>query len=185
MLFRSCVPDQKSGGLASQYTMLQIEECGLVKMDFLGLKTLTLLKHAVDLIHKTEPDFDLNKISDTDKNTFDMLCRGDSAYVFQFESSGMQDILKKAQPSTIEELVALNALYRPGPMQFIPKYIDSKWGRTPITYPDPALEPILKTTYGVIVYQEQVMQTAQIIAGYTLGEADILRRIMEIGRAHV
>ena len=173
-----CVPDQKSGGLASQYTMLQIEECGLVKMDFLGLKTLTLLKHAVDLIHKTEPDFDLNKISDTDKNTFDMLCRGDSAYVFQFESSGMQDILKKAQPSTIEELVALNALYRPGPMQFIPKYIDSKWGRTPITYPDPALEPILKTTYGVIVYQEQVMQTAQIIAGYTLGEADILRRIM-------
>ena len=173
-----CVPDQKSGGLASQYTMLQIEECGLVKMDFLGLKTLTLLKHAVDLIHKREPDFDLNKISDTDKNTFDMLCRGDSAYVFQFESAGMQDILKQAQPSTIEELVALNALYRPGPMQFIPKYIDSKWGRTPITYPDPALEPILKTTYGVIVYQEQVMQTAQIIAGYTLGEADILRRIM-------
>ncbi|MBQ0071883.1 MAG: DNA polymerase III subunit alpha, partial [Spirochaetales bacterium] len=173
-----CVPDPKSGGLASQYTMLQIEECGLVKMDFLGLKTLTLLKHAVDLIHRREPDFDLNKISDTDKPTFDMLCRGDSSYVFQFESTGMQDILKQAQPSTIEELVALNALYRPGPMQFIPKYIDSKWGRTPITYPDPALEPILKTTYGVIVYQEQVMQTAQIIAGYSLGEADILRRIM-------
>lgn len=173
-----CVPDQKTGGLASQYTMLQIEECGLVKMDFLGLKTLTLLKHAVDLIHRREPDFDLNKISTTDKNTFDMLCRGDSAYVFQFESTGMQDILKKAKPNSIEELVALNALYRPGPMQFIDKYIDSKWGRTPITYPDPCLEPILKTTYGVIVYQEQVMQVAQAIAGYTLGEADILRRIM-------
>ncbi len=173
-----CVPDQKSGGLASQYTMLQIEECGLVKMDFLGLKTLTLLKHAVDLIHKREPDFDLNKISTSDKNTFDMLCRGDSAYVFQFESSGMQEILKRAKPGSIEDLVALNALYRPGPMQFIDKYINSKLGIEPITYADPALEPILKTTYGVIVYQEQVMQTAQIIAGYTLGEADILRRIM-------
>ncbi len=173
-----CVPDQKSGGLASQYTMLQIEECGLVKMDFLGLKTLTLLKHAVDLIHKREPDFCLNKISTSDKNTFDMLCRGDSAYVFQFESSGMQEILKRAKPGSIEDLVALNALYRPGPMQFIDKYINSKLGIEPITYADPALEPILKTTYGVIVYQEQVMQTAQIIAGYSLGEADILRRIM-------
>ncbi len=173
-----CVPDQSTGGLASQYTMLQIEECGLVKMDFLGLKTLTLLKHAVDLIHKREPDFDLQKISTSDKNTFDMLCRGDSAYVFQFESSGMQEILKRAKPNSIEDLVALNALYRPGPMQFIDKYINSKLGITPITYADPALEPILKTTYGVIVYQEQVMQTAQIIAGYSLGEADILRRIM-------
>ncbi len=173
-----CVPDQKTGGLASQYTMLQIEECGLVKMDFLGLKTLTLLKHAVDLIHKREPDFALDRISTQDKNTFDMLCRGDSAYVFQFESSGMQEILKRARPNSIEDLVALNALYRPGPMQFIDKYINSKLGITPITYADPALEPILKTTYGVIVYQEQVMQTAQIIAGYTLGEADILRRIM-------
>ena len=173
-----CVPDQSTGGLASQYTMLQIEECGLVKMDFLGLKTLTLLKHAVDLIHKREPAFDLQKISTSDKNTFDMLCRGDSAYVFQFESSGMQEILKRAKPNSIEDLVALNALYRPGPMQFIDKYINSKLGITPITYADPALEPILKTTYGVIVYQEQVMQTAQIIAGYSLGEADILRRIM-------
>jgi len=173
-----CVPDQKTGGLASQYTMLQIEECGLVKMDFLGLKTLTLLKHAVDLIHKREPGFDLNRIPTDDQNTFNMLRRGDSSYVFQFESSGMQEILKRAKPDSIEDLVALNALYRPGPMQFIDKYINSKLGITPITYADPALEPILKTTYGVIVYQEQVMQTAQIIAGYTLGEADILRRIM-------
>lgn len=173
-----CVPDQKTGGLASQYTMLQIEECGLVKMDFLGLKTLTLIKHAVDLIHKREPNFDLNKIDERDKKTFDMLCRGDSSCVFQFESSGMQDILRRAQPNNIEELVALNALYRPGPMQFIDDYIASKWDPSKIKYPDPLLEPILKTTYGIIVYQEQVMQTAQIIAGYSLGEADILRRIM-------
>ncbi len=170
--------DPKTGALATQYTMLQIENCGLVKMDFLGLKTLTLIKHTVDLIHKREPDFDINKIDDEDPVTFDMLRRGDSSCVFQFESAGMQDILKRAQPSTIEELVALNALYRPGPMQFIDQYIDSKFGRIPITYPDPCLEDILKTTYGVIVYQEQVMQVAQKFAGYTLGGADILRRIM-------
>lgn len=170
--------DPKTGALASQYTMLQIEECGLVKMDFLGLKTLTLIKHTVELIHKKDPDFDINKISDTDEKTFKMLCEGDSSLVFQFESAGMQDILKQAQPGNIEELVALNALYRPGPMQFIPQYINAKWGREPIQYPDPSLEELLKPTYGVIVYQEQVMKVAQIIAGYTLGEADILRRIM-------
>lgn len=170
--------DPKTGALASQYTMLQIEECGLVKMDFLGLKTLTLIKHTVELIHKKEPDFDINKISDTDAKTFEMLCNGDSSLVFQFESAGMQDILKQAKPGNIEELVALNALYRPGPMQFIPQYINAKWGREPIHYPDPSLKELLEPTYGVIVYQEQVMKVAQIIAGYTLGEADILRRIM-------
>ncbi len=170
--------DPKTGALASQYTMLQIEDCGLVKMDFLGLKTLTLIKHTVELIHKHTPDFDINKISDTDPKTFKMLCNGDSSLVFQFESAGMQDILKQAQPANIEELVALNALYRPGPMQFIPQYINCKWGKEPIHYPDPALKELLEPTYGVIVYQEQVMKVAQIIAGYTLGEADILRRIM-------
>lgn len=170
--------DPKTGALASQYTMLQIEDCGLVKMDFLGLKTLTLIKHTVELIRKRIPDFDISNISEEDEATFKMLQEGDSALIFQFESSGMQDILRQAKPSNIEELVALNALYRPGPMQFIPKYINSKWGREPITYPDDSLEEILKPTYGVIVYQEQVMQVAQIIAGYSLGEADILRRIM-------
>lgn len=170
--------DTTTGGLISQYPMTQIEECGLVKMDFLGLKTLTLIQHTVDLIHKKEPSFDISKIDDHDDKTFDMLKRGDSSCVFQFESSGMQDILRRAEPDSIEELVALNALYRPGPMQYIEKYIDSKKGKIPITYPDPSLEPVLKNTYGVIVYQEQVMQTAQVIAGYTLGQADILRRIM-------
>ena len=170
--------DAKTGGIATQYTMKQIEDCGLVKMDFLGLKTLTLIKHTVDLIKMSEPDFDINKIDEQDEKTFKMLGEGDSACVFQFESQGMRRILKRAQPSNIEDLVALNALYRPGPMQFIDQFIDSKHGIIPIKYPDPSLEGILKTTYGVIVYQEQVMQVAQIIAGYSLGQADILRRIM-------
>ncbi len=170
--------DPKTGAISTQYTMTQIEECGLVKMDFLGLKTLTLIKHTVELIHKRVPDFDINKIDETDKKTFDMLDKGDSKCVFQFESDGMANILKREHPTTIEELVALNALYRPGPMQFIDQYIDSKLGKREIEYPDPCLEDVLKETYGVIVYQEQVMKVAQIIAGYTLGQADILRRIM-------
>ena len=170
--------DPKTGAISTQYTMLQIEECGLVKMDFLGLKTLTLIKHTVELIHKKLPDFDINKIDEHDPETFDMLCRGDSKCVFQFESDGMANILKREHPQSIEELVALNALYRPGPMQFIDQYIDSKLGRREIEYPDPCLKDVLEETYGVIVYQEQVMKVAQIIAGYTLGQADILRRIM-------
>ncbi len=170
--------DPRTGAISTQYTMTQIEECGLVKMDFLGLNTLTLIKHTVELIRKSVPDFDINKIDETDKKTFDMLDRGDSKCVFQFESDGMANILKREHPTTIEELVALNALYRPGPMQFIDQYIDSKLGRREIEYPDPCLEDVLKETYGVIVYQEQVMKVAQIIAGYTLGQADILRRIM-------
>ena len=170
--------DPKTGAISTQYTMLQIEECGLVKMDFLGLKTLTLIKHTVELIRKKIPDFDINKIDDQDKKTFDMLDKGDSKCVFQFESDGMANILKREHPQTIEELVALNALYRPGPMQFIDQYIDSKLGRREIEYPDPCLKDVLEETYGVIVYQEQVMKVAQIIAGYTLGQADILRRIM-------
>lgn len=170
--------DPKTKAVATQYTMDLIENCGLVKMDFLGLKTLTLIKHTIDLIHKKDPSFDINKIDEEDKATFDMLKRGDSACVFQFESAGMQKILRDAQPDTIEDLVALNALYRPGPMQYIDRFVACKNGKQAIQYDDPDLEPILKTTYGVIVYQEQVMQCAQIIAGYTLGQADILRRIM-------
>ena len=170
--------DPKTGSISTQYPMTQIENCGLVKMDFLGLKTLTLIKHTVELIHKKDPAFDISKIDETDNKTFEMLCRGDSKCVFQFESDGMADILRREHPQTIEELVALNALYRPGPMQFIDQFIDAKFGRVPIKYPDPCLEDELKETYGVIVYQEQVMKVAQIIAGYTLGQADNLRRIM-------
>jgi DNA polymerase-3 subunit alpha len=170
--------DPKSGIVASQYTMDLIEKCGLVKMDFLGLKTLTLIKHAIDLIRKRGIVIEEAKIPDDDKKTYAMLGEGKSTSVFQFESSGMQGILKQAKPSCMEDLIALNALYRPGPMDYIPQFIDSKMGRKPITYPDPCLEPILKETYGVIVYQEQVMQVAQRIAGFTLGQADILRRAM-------
>lgn len=158
--------------------MLDIRDSGLVKMDFLGLKTLTLIKHTVELIRKTVPDFDISRIDEHDRKTFDMLCRGDSKCVFQFESDDMADILRREHPQTIEELVALNALYRPGSIMLIDQYIDSKNGVIPVKYPDPSLEAVLKNTYGVIVYQEQVMRIAQIIAGYTLGQADILRRDM-------
>ena len=170
--------DSKTKAIATQYTMDQLEDCGLVKMDFLGLKTLTLIKHTTNFIIKKDPTFDIAKIDELDKKTFEMLCRGDSACVFQFESAGMQRILKNSEPSNIEDLVALNALYRPGPMDYIPRYIACKKGLQEIEYADPELEPILKNTYGVIVYQEQVMRVAQVIAGYSLGQADILRRIM-------
>ncbi len=170
--------DPKTGSVSTQYTMDQLEECGLVKMDFLGLKTLTLIKNTEDLIRRSGVDFDIEKIAENDPATFKLLGEGRSTCIFQFESSGMQGILKQAKPESIEELIALNALYRPGPMQYIPQFIEAKHGRSSITYPDPSLEEILKPTYGVIVYQEQVMQVAQIIAGFSLGKADILRRAM-------
>ena len=170
--------DPKTGSMATQYTMDHLENCGLVKMDFLGLKTLTLIKNTLELIHKRGIDLKEEEIPEDDRKTFQMLGEGKSTSVFQFESSGMQGILKQAKPSCMEDLIALNALYRPGPMDYIPQFINSKSGREPITYPDPCLEPILKETYGVIVYQEQVMQVAQRIAGFTLGQADILRRAM-------
>lgn len=170
--------DAKTGAISTQYTMDLIENCGLVKMDFLGLKTLTLIKHTEDLIHKKDSSFTIEHIDEKDPATFAMLCKGESTAVFQFESQGMQNILREAQPSDIEDLVALNALYRPGPMAYIPQFVNCKLGKQPITYANPELEDELKTTYGVIVYQEQVMKVAQIIAGYSLGGADILRRIM-------
>ncbi|MDR0568982.1 MAG: DNA polymerase III subunit alpha [Spirochaetaceae bacterium] len=173
--------DPKTQSSASQYTMDLIEDQGLVKMDFLGLKTLDLIKNTVHLVRRRGgqfADFNIDAVSERDDATFKMLGKGNSAGVFQFESPGMQKILKQAQPSKIEDLIALNALYRPGPMDYIPQFIDSKWGKQAVEYPDPCLEAILKETYGVIVYQEQVMQVAQKIAGYSLGQADILRRAM-------
>ncbi|MDR1956944.1 MAG: DNA polymerase III subunit alpha [Treponema sp.] len=173
--------DPKTKAVASQYTMDLIENQGLVKMDFLGLKTLDLIKNTVDLVRRRGgeyADFSMDAISETDEATYRMLGEGKSSGIFQFESGGMQKILKQAQPNKIEDLIALNALYRPGPMDYIPQFIESKWGRRAIEYPDPCLEDILKETYGVIVYQEQVMQVAQRIAGYSLGQADILRRAM-------
>ncbi|MBN1646386.1 MAG: DNA polymerase III subunit alpha [Spirochaetales bacterium] len=170
--------DPKTGQVSTEFTMDQLEECGLVKMDFLGLKTLTLISNTEKLIRKEIPEFDIEKIPDDDPVTFAMLGEGKSTAVFQFESSGMQGILRRAKPNSIEDLIALNALYRPGPMQYIPQFIDSKMGRQRIVYPDPSLEFVLKPTYGVIVYQEQVMEVARIIGGFSLGKADILRRAM-------
>jgi len=170
--------DAKTGIVSTQYTMEYLEKCGLVKMDFLGLKTLTLIKNTIDLLRRRGVEIDEATIPDDDGRTFAMLGEGKSTSVFQFESSGMQAILKQAKPNSIEDLIALNALYRPGPMDNIPQFIDSKWGRKPITYPHPSLEKYLKETYGVIVYQEQVMQVAQEVAGYSLGRADLLRRAM-------
>ena len=170
--------DPKTGAVSTQFTMDQLEECGLVKMDFLGLKTLTLIKNTENLIKKRGIDFNIEKIPEDDEKTFKMLGEGKSACIFQFESAGMQKILKDAQPETIEDLIALNALYRPGPMANIPQFIESKKDKSKIQYPDPSLEEVLKPTYGVIVYQEQVMKVAQIIGGFSLGKADILRRAM-------
>jgi DNA polymerase-3 subunit alpha len=173
--------DPKTGGTATQYTMNHLESCGLVKMDLLGLKTLDVIKHSEELIRGRGGEyaaFSVKTVSETDEATFKMLGEGKSFEIFQFESEGMQNILKQARPSSIKELIALNALYRPGPMENIPKFIDSKWGRRVIEYPDPSLEEVLKETYGVITYQEQVLQVARIVAGFTLGHADELRRAM-------
>lgn len=177
--------DPKTGAVSTQYTMDMLEDCGLVKMDFLGLKTLTLIKDTEDLIKAQDPAFSIETIDEADQATFAMLGRGDSACVFQFESPGMQRVLKEAKPNSIEDLVALNALYRPGPMAYIPTFIEAKNGRKTIEYLHPDLEPVLKTTYGVIVYQEQVMEIAQRIAGYSMGHADLLRRAMGKKKAEV
>lgn len=174
--------DNESGKMAVQYTMDIIEPCGLVKFDYLGLKTLSLIRYTEEIINKHKapdaPEFITSQVSETDEKTFDLFSRGDTVAIFQFESPGMQKILRNAKPQKIEELVALNALYRPGPMQFIDQYVKGKWDPSTVKYPDPCLEGILKETNGVMVYQEQVMQVAQRIAGYSLGGADLLRRAM-------
>jgi DNA polymerase-3 subunit alpha len=170
--------DPKTGSISTQYTMEYLEECGLVKMDFLGLKTLTLIEHTLSLLKKREISLDRSSIPDDDPQTFALLGEGKSTCIFQFESQGMQNILKKAKPSKIEDLIALNALYRPGPMEHIDQYIESRFNPDKISYPLPELKPILEETYGVIVYQEQVMEIARKVAGFSLGQADILRRAM-------
>ncbi|MDR2480812.1 MAG: DNA polymerase III subunit alpha [Spirochaetaceae bacterium] len=166
--------------VATQYDWSVMEDCGLVKMDYLGLKALSVIKRTEQLIKKIEgyEDFDIEKIEEHNNKAFDLFCEGKTAGFFQFESAGMQKVLRQAKPRRLEDLIALNALYRPGPMNNIQLFIRSKNGEQEICYPDPCLEDILKETYGVIVYQEQVMQIAQCIAGYSLGEADKLRRAM-------
>jgi len=174
------VPLYKSsqGEITTQYDMKSIEAIGLLKMDFLGLRTLTVIDNTVKMLRKKGIEIDLDHLPLDDKKTFDLFSRGETVGVFQFESAGMQDCLRKLKPESLEDLIAMNALYRPGPMEHIDDFIERKHGRKQITYLHPSLEPILKETYGVIVYQEQVIRIANELGGFSLGEADLLRRAM-------
>ncbi|HEX3216794.1 MAG TPA: DNA polymerase III subunit alpha [Aestuariivirgaceae bacterium] len=170
--------DPRSSMPATQFNLKWVEPAGLVKFDFLGLKTLTVIDKAQRLIRAHRPDFDIAAIPYDDPGVYRMLGAGDTVGVFQLESSGMRDVLRKMHPDCIEDIIAIVALYRPGPMDNIPKFIACKKGEEPPDFLHPWLEPIVKETYGVIVYQEQVMQIAQVLSGYTLGEADLLRKAM-------
>ena len=170
--------DPRSAIPATQFNMKYVEKAGLVKFDFLGLKTLTVIEKALRLIRLREAAFDIDKSPYDDKKTYDMLGHGDTVGVFQLESSGMRDVLRKMHADRVEDIIAINALYRPGPMDNIPRFIACKKGDEEPDYLHPLLEPLLKETYGIIVYQEQVMQIAQVLSGYSLGEADLLRRAM-------
>lgn len=170
--------DPRSDVPATQFTMKWAEKAGLVKFDFLGLKTLTVIDRCVKYLAKQGIELDISKLNPDTPKAYAPLAEGLSAGVFQLESSGMRDVLRKMAPSSIEELTALISLYRPGPMKNIPDYIDRKFGRQEITFPHPKLEPTLKETYGIIIYQEQVMEIAKVLSGFTLGDADLLRRAM-------
>lgn len=171
--------DPRADMPVTQYDMKFVEETGLIKFDFLGLKTLTVIKRAVDWVKKTRGiELDMDNVPLDDKETYEMLQRGDTTAVFQFESAGMKDVHKQIKPDRFEDLIAIVSLYRPGPMDNIPTYIKRKHGEEDITYLHPALAPILDETYGIMVYQEQVMKIAQVLGGYTLGGADKLRKVM-------
>ena len=163
---------------ATQFNMKFVEKAGLVKFDFLGLKTLTVLSKAENLIKKKISDFNLQKIQLDDNKTFEMLSTGHTTGVFQLESAGMKDVLTGLKPDRFEDIIAVVSLYRPGPMENIPSYINRKHGKEKILYMHPDLEEVLKETYGIFIYQEQVLRAAQILANFSLGSADILRRAM-------
>lgn len=170
--------DPRSAMPATQFNMKWVEPAGLVKFDFLGLKTLTVIEKACELIARRGDIVDPTQLPLDDNKTFEMLSKGETAGVFQLESSGMRDVLKKLKPDQFEDIIALVALYRPGPMDNIETYVKRKHGEETADYMHELLQPVLEETYGVIIYQEQVMQIAQILAGYSLGEADLLRRAM-------
>ncbi len=171
--------DPKSHFPITQFNWKMVEAAGLVKFDFLGLKTLTVLEKAVQLVSKGRGiTVDLPKLPLDDRKSYELLAKADTAGVFQLESTGMRESLKRLKPDRFEDIIAMVALYRPGPMDNIPTYINRKHGEEPVDYLHPMLEPILKETYGVIIYQEQVIQIAQVMGGYTLGQADLLRRAM-------
>lgn len=173
------VPLAKSDdAVVTQFTMTTLEELGLLKMDFLGLRNLTVIHDAETMIRRREPDFSIDNISYTDKAVYDMISSGSTDGVFQFESGGMKNVLVQLKPERFEDLIAVISLYRPGPMDSIPTYIRNRHNPKLITYKHPLLEPILNVTNGCIVYQEQVMQIFRSLAGYSLGRADIVRRAM-------
>ena len=170
--------DPRSDMPVTQFNMKWVEKAGLVKFDFLGLKTLTVLQRAVDFIARRGIEIDLANIPLDDEMTYSMLSNGDTIGVFQLESSGMRDVLRGLRPDRFEDIIAVVALYRPGPMENIKDYVARKHDPSQITYMHPQLEPVLAETYGIMIYQEQVQQAARVLAGYTLGAADILRRAM-------
>ncbi|MEO0077636.1 MAG: DNA polymerase III subunit alpha [candidate division WOR-3 bacterium] len=174
------VPLYKSsdGDVCTQFDMYSLEDVGLLKMDILGLRTLTVVEEATRLIKSSGRHLDLDSLPLDDAATFRMLQRADTAGVFQLESAGMRDLCRRMMPEKIEHIIALIALYRPGPMDLIPAYLARKAGQEPITYEHELLEPIARETYGILIYQEQVMQAAQALAGYSLGHADLMRRAM-------
>lgn len=168
----------KDNEVITQFEMNALTELGMLKMDFLGLKTLTVLEHAVKLIHEKDPTFDLARISDKDQEAFDVYNRGETLGVFQMESGGITACCKRFDVRAIEDIIAIGALYRPGPMQFIDDYIARKKGQKKVEYAHPLLEQVCAETQGIIVYQEQVQRAANVLAGYSLGDADLLRRAM-------
>ena len=170
--------DPRSELPATQFNMKWVESAGLVKFDFLGLKTLTVIDRAMKHLARRGADFALEGLPLDDAATYELMASGQTVGVFQLEGQGMRDTLRQLRPASIEEVTALISLYRPGPMDSIPAYVDTKAGRKPLNVYHPLLEPVLTETYGVIVYQEQVMNIARIMAGYSLGEADLLRRAM-------
>ena len=166
------------GEVVTQYAMNPLTELGMLKMDFLGLKTLTVIQDAVDLIRVHTPDFDINSASLEDNKAYELLNRGETTGVFQLESSGMVSLCKQFGVDRIEDIIALIALYRPGPMELIPDFIARKKGKRQVKYLHPLLEEVSEETYGILIYQEQVQKAANLLAGYSLGEADLLRRAM-------
>jgi len=163
---------------ATQFSMKYVEKVGLIKFDFLGLTTLSIIDNCIRLIKKYKSDFSIEKIPINDQKTFSELSKGDAVGIFQLESNGMGSVLRQLQPDKFEEIIAVVALFRPGPMDNIPSFCNRKHGREKIEYLHPLLDDVLKETYGIIVYQEQVMQIAQVLSNYSLGEADLLRRAM-------
>ncbi|MFR1500015.1 MAG: DNA polymerase III subunit alpha, partial [Monoglobus pectinilyticus] len=181
------VPLQKNDDvITTQFTMTTIERLGLLKMDFLGLRTLTVIRDAADMAEKSYGiKLDMNSVPLDDEEVYKMISKGDSDGVFQLESTGMKRFMTELKPTNPEDIIAGISLYRPGPMESIPRYVANKNNHGSVTYKHPMLEPILNVTYGCIVYQEQVMQIVRELGGYSLGRADLVRRAMSKKKADV